>query len=643
MWFDQAHFHPRTANGDTDADTNAIGDGNGNVTSTSTPTSTPTNTPTPAPLQPAEIFDLISPSVAFIETASGSGSGVLVEGGYIVTNAHVVWPFAEVRVVFADGTEHKDVPVENWDLMGDLAVVGPVETEVSPIELVDGEELIIGSEIYLIGYPGEVDEFPQPTITRGLISRLREWEPIGVTFFQTDAMVAGGQSGGVLVSELGYAIGISGFSFSEADFGLVASAADIGPRIKGLLDGDDVAGLGDRWVPLEGGKLENNALLYNEWDTQLFVINQPVGTEVKFEIHGSDLSKVDYAVMDVLGYFVAAPEASSSSSGRGTVEIEMEAPYFLDVFQNTSWIQNYVITSSHSMIPYDDPDDGRRVELGETIAGSLDYPGDWDYYEIYLDAGELINIQVDSVLVDPYLEVGQPGDEVDQMVGDDDTAGGMFGTDAELTYETPHDGKFVLTVRDAYGWLVGGYYLSIDTPYDGAPTPMAPKPTATPIMSEYGEMNFYESDFHPFVIEHPADWIEKTDVGMLSAACEMADCRVGDEGLLAIVVEDLETLGLGLDQMSLEAYMDLYLTYFVDTNEYATLLSRETRQTAQGEPVEVVVIELMEGVVTAIRMTTLHEGLAFNASYMIMGGFYEELLPMIEYSFSSFRVTGVEE
>ena len=64
-----------------------------------------------------------------------------------------------------------------------LAILGPIETDVGPVELVDGEELTIGSDVYLIGYPGEVDEFPEPTITRGLISRLRQWEPVDVTFF----------------------------------------------------------------------------------------------------------------------------------------------------------------------------------------------------------------------------------------------------------------------------------------------------------------------------------------------------------------------------------------------------------------------------------------------------------------------------
>ena len=74
----------------------------------------------------------------------------------------------------------------------------------------------IGSDLFLIGYPAELEDFPQPTITRGILSRLREWESIGITYLQTDASIAGGQSGGVLVSQHGEVVGISGFAFSEA-------------------------------------------------------------------------------------------------------------------------------------------------------------------------------------------------------------------------------------------------------------------------------------------------------------------------------------------------------------------------------------------------------------------------------------------
>lgn len=87
---------------------------------------TPTSNSTPATV--GDVFARVAPAVAFIETPTGTGSGVLIEDGYVVTNAHVVWPFQTVRVVFPDGSEFLDAPVLNWDLMADLAIIGPLQT-----------------------------------------------------------------------------------------------------------------------------------------------------------------------------------------------------------------------------------------------------------------------------------------------------------------------------------------------------------------------------------------------------------------------------------------------------------------------------------------------------------------------------------
>ena len=201
-------------------------------------------TPAAGAPTPAQVFAAISPSVAFVDLPDTSGSGFLIDGGYLVTNAHVVWPYTKARIVFPDGTEHKDVPVVNWDLLADLAVLGPVETKQPPLALADGEGLPIGSEVYLIGYPGEVEKLPQPTITRGVISRQRGWDQVGLTYLQSDARIIGGQSGGVLVSDRGQVIGVSGIEWGS--FAMVASAADLAPRITRLIAGEDTSGLGDR-------------------------------------------------------------------------------------------------------------------------------------------------------------------------------------------------------------------------------------------------------------------------------------------------------------------------------------------------------------------------------------------------------------
>ena len=70
----------------------------------------------PQTVTSAEIFAKASPAIAFIHTEIATGSAVLIEGGYLVTNAHVVWPFRAARVVFPDGTAFDQVPLKGWDL-----------------------------------------------------------------------------------------------------------------------------------------------------------------------------------------------------------------------------------------------------------------------------------------------------------------------------------------------------------------------------------------------------------------------------------------------------------------------------------------------------------------------------------------------
>ena len=47
-------------------------------------------------LTPAQIYSVVSPAIAFIQTSIGSGSGVLIEGGYVVTNA-LMWSGLSTR------------------------------------------------------------------------------------------------------------------------------------------------------------------------------------------------------------------------------------------------------------------------------------------------------------------------------------------------------------------------------------------------------------------------------------------------------------------------------------------------------------------------------------------------------------------
>ncbi len=433
-----------------------------------------TATGAPEALTGRQIFAKVSPAIVFIQTEISSGSGVLIEGGYVVTNAHVVWPFDAARVVFPDGTEFGKVPVKGWDLLADLAVLGPIDASAQPATLLDGESIPIGSDMYLIGYPGEYGLFPQPVIVPGILSGLRQWEPAGVTYFQTPAPTAGGQSGGALVSSTGYVIGISGFTIIEGKFVLSASSADLLPRIQQLIGGEDSAGHGERLLPLEGGVRRHELTLQNYGDA--YILNEPVGTSIEVELSGAD--EGGFRVFDSLGYEVTEDETDSFS-----FETEYNGPHFLVVSESGSG--RFTLISNRPLTRFDDPDDSRRIQVGQSLNGNIDFPGDIDFFSLPLKRNETVEIVAQSVLADTFLSIWGPIAE--EWADDDDSGGGLFGKDARIIFQALQSGEYGLFVADATWSAPGGYVISVKraeetdalTPLDSSGTPTRPVPVVS--------------------------------------------------------------------------------------------------------------------------------------------------------------------
>lgn len=419
-----------------------------------------------APAQPggalaAELYDRLSPVVAFVETPIGTGSGVLVEGKYLVTNAHVVWPYERIRVVFPDGSEFPEAPVRGVDLLVDLAVIGPLETTIPPAVLGPLDGLRVGSDLYLIGYPGEVERFPRPTISRGLLSRYRHWHAQRLTYLQTDATIAGGQSGGALVTEDGRIVGISGFSFAGA-FGLVAAAEDLGERIALLADAGDTGGPGKRALPTEGARRRHTFRLGGIWDVAAFVLDVPARTAV--ELHAEGDHDVYLAVVDPYGQALAVYDDRYDGPEAGVVTTDLAAPHFVVLGHNAETEGTVRLRSSHPLSPYRDPDDGAALTVGDAVMGSLDHPWDADHYSMRLAEGETVVLHVDSVMIDPHLSVDYVGAREEEVAYDDDSGGGLFGLSAGLVYTADHTGEYLVVVEDAEQTEVGGYVLTVTAP-----------------------------------------------------------------------------------------------------------------------------------------------------------------------------------
>lgn len=436
------------------------------TTTTTVPDTTDSEPDTTAPpiLSSSEVFAHVSPSVAFIETPAATGSGVLIKGGYVVTNHHVVWPFETARVVFPDGSEVRDVPVLQWDFFVDLAVLGPVEVLAPPLRLEDGEAMTPGEDLWLVGYPGESEVTPQPTISRGILSRFREWEDGGMTLLQTDAVIAGGQSGGALVDSSGRVVGISTFGLDG--FGLALSAADAASLVEVMLSPDhppirrlDIGGPGAREFDLEFTHL---------WDVRSYAVEAAGGTVVEVELDGAGDGM--FSVSGPAGV-LATEDYTETGVEEVSVEAATDGLHFLQVELAAGEPTPFTVRSNIEWIPFADSDDGLGVRVGETIAATLDYPSDADWYSIQLQEGETVRITVESIAVDAvvYMYPATTDGEFaeDEYASDDDSGGGVFGLDAELVYRPLRTGEFFIAVADSWTTSVGGYYLSVERALSG--------------------------------------------------------------------------------------------------------------------------------------------------------------------------------
>ncbi|SFP84857.1 serine protease, S1-C subfamily, contains C-terminal PDZ domain [Geodermatophilus dictyosporus] len=177
--------------------------------------------------EPGSVSDIaadVAPAVVSIEVRVGevgaTGSGVVVdgEGGYIVTNNHVVSGAdgvdgAEIRAVFSDGTG-SEARIVGRDPASDIAVVKVERPGLVTASLGSVDDVVVGDPVVAIGSPLGL----AGTVTSGIVSALdRPVRLAGegsdtnavISAVQTDAPINPGNSGGALVDATGAVIGIN--------------------------------------------------------------------------------------------------------------------------------------------------------------------------------------------------------------------------------------------------------------------------------------------------------------------------------------------------------------------------------------------------------------------------------------------------
>ena len=170
-------------------------------------------------LEAGAVFKQADPSivVVFAEGAraeEGSmGSGVIIAPREVVTNCHVVDKAS--RIVVTQGSVKRIARLRFEDLARDLCQIRLDDGFPSgkPVEkFAPSSELEVGQQVFAVGSPRGLEH----TLTRGIISALRETKTQTSRVIQTDAAVSPGSSGGGLFDQEARLIGIITFGAKDS-------------------------------------------------------------------------------------------------------------------------------------------------------------------------------------------------------------------------------------------------------------------------------------------------------------------------------------------------------------------------------------------------------------------------------------------
>ena len=194
------------------------------------PTATPLPTATPALTELVARFRL---SIAQIITRDGTGTGFVYDpSGLIATNAHVVENRSRVTVVL-NGEEYQG-QVLNRNEDADLAVVKVSgDSNFTAIELGNAGRVALGEDVMALGFPLSSQLGDDLTVTKGIVSARRQFE--SYEYFQTDAALNPGNSGGPLLNRDGDVIGVITFGIAEAEgVAFALSVDELNSRLEAL-------------------------------------------------------------------------------------------------------------------------------------------------------------------------------------------------------------------------------------------------------------------------------------------------------------------------------------------------------------------------------------------------------------------------
>jgi len=159
------------------------------------------------------IQDVI-PAVVSVSTDVAQGSGfIILNDGYVVTNAHVLSGGSYVRVLTYESTKWKTAKLIGVDDAMDIAVL-KIDGSYNPLEFENSDNLKVGEKVIALGNPLGLSF----SVSEGIISGLKREGPNMINaYIQIDTPLNRGNSGGPLVNKAGKVVGVNNFKIAGSE------------------------------------------------------------------------------------------------------------------------------------------------------------------------------------------------------------------------------------------------------------------------------------------------------------------------------------------------------------------------------------------------------------------------------------------
>jgi S1-C subfamily serine protease len=278
-------------------------------------------------LEAGAVFKIADPSIVVVLAAGAKrgegslGSGVIIAPLEVVTNCHVVNKAS--RIVIVQGSVERNAKLRYEDSGRDLCQLRLDDAfpQGKVVEVRSADvELEVGQQVFAIGSPRGLEH----TLTRGIISALREVVKDTGKYIQTDAAVSPGSSGGGLFDDQGRLIGLTTFIKRDSqglNFAIPAQwIGELASRNRDRLAGDAVAPATASSAPVKSGggdRYNGGALRVGDtWHYRVSSGTRVIGTlgiEIEEVAEGRIKERVTY---DSAGGFLVKREVDVGFSPR---------------------------------------------------------------------------------------------------------------------------------------------------------------------------------------------------------------------------------------------------------------------------------------------------------------------------------------